>query len=583
MVVRSQGEATDSTRQGRRLPPGTGLVSLALLAGGIVFGAMRLTWPSAPIPRLERHLLQTSDMVLALLVAVSTFMVAWSFSQGARREDPVSIRHRWRLFLGLWAVLATPLLLWWVGEWPGHFHSDARQSLLVSSELRVEPWLSTLWGIWAHAIHRATGQFPFLSLFNVVVLAALLADFFSLLLHLGLSRRVGGLFIALVVTSVPLGLLAINLSHDTINALLRLGIALILLRVMSRRALTGQPGLTPVTLPSLVLLTALATLLRGDSLALLLYVPAVLLLTRQVRVGVAVAVLLGTMALNQGVRRGIEPRLVEPQPERAERYGLSLLLNPLGFMVANNYVTATPEEDKATIQALVAYSCLRERYVLEESPCYWFDLQPPITAEKMARLRSLVFRMARDNPALMLSNRLVTFAGILGLSSRATFPVMGQRETTPPEHVYSANGAELLRRHGLEPSRAPQALARVTHWLREASIPYKQGRWLYFPWNGLPALLLTAWLVSRWRTLPLSAVVAGAILAPAALVFVAAPASHPSYVTDLWVFGYLAVPLAWFEARVLRARTSSRNSSAGGEGGSAGAVDAAPAHLSHHG
>ncbi|TQF12748.1 hypothetical protein FJV41_27380 [Myxococcus llanfairpwllgwyngyllgogerychwyrndrobwllllantysiliogogogochensis] len=582
MVVRSEAGPTDSTRQGRRLPPGMGQVLLALLAGGIVFGGMRLTWPSGPFPRFERHVLQTSDMVLALVVAVGTFMVAWSFSQGARREDPVSVRHRWRLFLGLWALFALPLLLWWVGEWPGHLHSDARQSLLISSLLRVEPWLSTLWSIWVQGIHRATGQFPFLSLFCVVGLAALLADFFSLLLHLGLSRRLGGVFIALVATSIPVAVLVTNLSHDALNALLRLGIALILLRVLSRKVLTGQSGVTPVTLPSLALLTGVATLLRGDSLVLFLYVPAVLLLSRQVRIGAAVVLLLVPVAINQVFRRVIEPRLILNGPELAERYAVSLLLNPLGFMVVNKYVTATPEEDQATIEAVVTYSCLRDRYILEESPCYWSDLRAPITPEKIVRLRALVLRMARDNPALMLSNRLITFAGTLGLSPRASFPVMDFRETVRPEDLYSPNGAELLRRYGLEHSKAPQALARVTHWLRDASLPYEHGRWLYFPWNGLPALLLTLWLVSRWRTLPVSAMVAGAILAPAGLVFIAAPASHPSYVTDLWVFGYLAVPLAWFEARVLRAKAASR-ASAAGEGGSAGAVDVAPAHLSHHG
>ncbi|WP_163867640.1 hypothetical protein [Myxococcus eversor] len=583
MGVRSEVATTSPFPGGwRRFVPSGGLVLLALLAGGIVFGAMRLTWPETPLPVRERRLLQTSDMLLALVMAVGTFLVAWCLTLGARREDPTSVRHRWRLFLGLWAVFALPLLLWWVGEWPGHFHSDARQSLLVSSQYHVDPWLSSLWGIWAHGLHRATGQFSATSLFNVVILAALLADFFSLLLHLGLSRRVGTLFIALVVTSVPLGLMVINLSHDIINALLRLGIALILLRVLTRRKLTGRSGLTPVTLPVLALLTAVATLFRGDSMALVLYVPAALLFSRQVRVGAAVALLLGTVAINQVFRRGVEPRLLQPWVEMPQYYAMSLLLNPLGFMVTNHYVTRTPEEDKAVIEAVVAHSCLKDRYVIEESPCYWDSLRPPLLPEKMAALRSVFLRMVRDNPALMLSNRLITFAGTLGLSPRAAFPVLPGREAYPPEQVFGMAGVELLQKHGQEASRAPQAVARVTHWLRDASLPTHGGRSLYFPWNGLPALLLTLWLVSRWRTWPVSAVTAGAVLAPALLVFIAAPASHPTYVADLWVFGYLAVPLAWFEARVPRTK-SAAPLSADGEGGSAGAVDPAVTDLRHHG
>ncbi|MCP3099115.1 hypothetical protein LZ198_09565 [Myxococcus sp. K15C18031901] len=583
MEARS-GEGVLAPSGWRRFRPELGLALGALCVGAVVFGLMRLTWPS-PLPaQLERRLLQTSDMLLALATTVCTFVVAWSFTLGARREDPVSVRHRWRSFLGLWALFAVVFLTWWVGEWPGHYISDSRQSLRVSSEFRVEPWLSTFWGIWAHGLHRATGQFSTTTLFNVLVFAVVLADFFSLLLHLGLSRRVGGLFIALVVTSIPLGVLVIFVSHDILNALLRLGIALILLRAMVRRSLTGRSGVTPVTLPALVLLTATATFLRGDSLALVLYVPVVLVLSRQVRVALAVAVLVGTVGLMQVFRRGIEPRLLVEWPEIKQRYTLTLLLNPLGFMVNNHYFTPDPEGDKAAMEEVVAYSCLRDRYLLEESPCYWDALHPPVTPEKMAELKRVYFRMARDNPALLLSNRLITFAGVLGLSVRVPPPFIPHRETADVNAAYSPAGAQLLAEHGLDPAKAPQSIARVTHWLRDASWPEALGgRYLFFPWNGLPALLLALWLVSRWRTLPVSAVTAGAILGPAAMVFLAAPASHPSYVTDLWVFGYLAVPLAWFEARVLRARVAAQPPSAGGEGGAAGPVDVAPAHLRHNG
>ncbi|MBZ4407417.1 hypothetical protein K8640_04285 [Myxococcus sp. XM-1-1-1] len=559
-----------------------GLAALALLVGAVVFGLMRSTWPT-PLPaRPERRVLQTSDTLLSLVSALCTFFLAWCFTRGAGRVDPVSVRHRWRSFLGLWALFAAVFLLWWAGEWPGHYYSDALQSLSVSSQYQVEPWLSTFWGIWAHGIHRATGQFSSLSLFNLFLFSALLADFFSLLLSQGLSRRVGGLFVALVVTSIPLGLLAIYLSHDIINGLLRLSIALILMRAMVRRALTGASGLTPVTLPALVLLTATATFLRGDSMALVLYVPAVLVASRQVRVGVAVALLVGTLGLMQVFRRAVEPRIAPPSPERGNRYALSLILNPLGYLVTNRYYSPDPEGDQAAMDAVIAYSCLRDRYKAEESPCYWDSLHPPISNEKMAELKKRFLRMVRDNPALMLSNRVYTFAGTLGLSPKTPPPFLYMREKWKAEEQYPPHGVRLLAELNLDPARAPQSLARITHWLRDESWPARGGQSLFFPWNGVPALLLALWLVSRWRTLPASAVTAGAILAPAFLVFVAGPASHPSYVADLWMFGYLAVPLAWFEARALRARAL-QPPSAGGEGRDAGALDVPPAHLRHNG
>jgi hypothetical protein len=528
---------------------------LAVLAGGIVFGLMRLTWPDS-FDLWQRRVLQKSDLLLSLAVAllVGAVTASWRRARALPVKDPVSVWRRLPLFLGLWAVFFVPLFLWWGGEWPGHFYSDVRSSLRASLSHAINPWLSYLWGLWVHALHRATGSFPVIALVDVILFSALLADFFSLLLHLGLSRRVGVLFIALVVTSVPLGLLAICMSHDILNGLLRLGVALTLMRGGLRRELTGGPAVTPLTLPLLAALVPAATLLRGDSMALLLLVPAALVLTRQVRVGAALALLLVTVGLNQGFRRGIEPRLFEWRQELPSRYAVSLFISPIGFMLQNDYNTLTPRQDEADIHEVVTYACMRDRFVMAEPDCYWSDLRPPITPEKAAGFRRVFLTSIRDNPHLFLANRVAVFLGTLGLEPRGLWPFIRGREAANPVHLYGPDDPAMMESLGLLHTRAPQALARVTHWLRDASFPSEGGRSLFFPWNGVPALLLALWLLSRWRTLPLSALVASVVLAPTALVFLAAPASHPSYVTDLWIFGYLGVPLAWFEHTVPRPR-----------------------------
>jgi hypothetical protein len=556
MTQQNEVKVTTPPGPRRPLPGWVGPTGLAVLAGGIVFGLMRLTWPHPAGTVFQRRLLQTSDLLLALVAAavVGALLASLRRARDPRVQDPVSVRHRRGLFLGLWALFAIPLVLWWVGEWPGHLYSDVRASLRMSLAYTVDPWLSYLWGIWAHAIHRASGSFPIIGLVNVLIFSALLADFFSLLLHLGLSRRVGGLFIVLVMTSVPLGLLAICMSHDILNGLLRLGVALTLLRVLVRRQLTGGPGVTPLTLPLLAVIITAATLLRGDSMALLLYVPAVLLLTRQVRVGAALALLLVTVGANQAFRRGIEPRLIEWRDEMPYRYAVSLLISPLGFMLQNDYYTRTPQEDREAIHAALTYECMRDRFVMAEPECFWTSLRAPITPEKVAGMRRVFLTAVRDNPGLYLANRVALFVSTLGMEPRGLWPFIHQREAVDPVAFYGPHDPAMMASLGLVHTRAPQAVARVTHWLRDASYPDRGGRFLYFPWNGLPALLLALWLLSSWRTLPVSAALAGAILAPAAAVFLAEPASHPSYVTDLWVFGYLALPLAWFEHKVLRPR-----------------------------
>lgn len=537
-----------------------GRTALFVLPFLLTLAGLRLGLHTAVANKIARNVVRTQDVLLALLVAWLVFVVGSLW--GTRPHDePAGLRLRERapVFGLLLVVFLTPLLLWFVGEWPGHLRSDMLQSVAVSSRHEVDPWLSTLWGLYAGAVHRITGNFTLLSVLNILLLSWVLADVFSLLLRLGLPRWGAVPFVLLLVTSVPLGLLAINLSHDILNGFLKIALVATLLRVLVRGRLSGRPGARPGTLVLLGALVLATALLRGENIVLLVYVPALLLLTRQARPLAVGLLVLALVAGHLTFRRALEPMLTGPWLNNSDfrnRYQLTLLLNPLGFMAMNHAYSPTPEQDREVVSRAVSWECLVERTLIWEPPCYWTDLRSPLTDENLAGVKRVFVRTALDNPGLFLANRVAVFAGNLGVAPQVIPPFIPEREQADPAQLYRPH-AEVMAREGLVPP-PPNALSRLTHAVRDGSYPregLRSARAVL--WTSLPAFLLLVGLLVTWRRNPMCAALAGVLAVPLGPFFLAAPASHITYLTDLWVFGYLAVPLLLFERRVLGARAVS--------------------------
>lgn len=533
---------------------------------------LALCFPAPMATRLQRHFVRSGHILLALLSSwlltqgVRTVLELWhergtGVVQDEERAARLLIRDRAGLFLGLFVLFATPLLLWFVGEWPGHFTSDERSTLAASRELRADPWLSTLWGLFAGAVHRLSGNYTTLSVINILLLSWVLADIFSLMLQHGLSRRVAAVFVLLLVTSIPVGTLSIFLSHDILTGFLKLSIIAVLLRMLVRGALLrGRPGSTTGSLVLLSVLVVATSLLRGENIALYLYIPALLLLTRQARPLVIGAMVLGLLGGNLFFRKGVEPWVNDPWylgEEVKNRYALTLMFNPIGFMLTNDYFTPTREEDRRVISELVEWECINGRPDVYEPDCYWYHLRGPVTPERTQALKRVYISSILNNPALFLANRVIVFFGHLGINIKPRFHLHFDREQQTDQEIYKGR-ADIMEVEGLLFEREnASTLSRWTRKLRDWSAPRggftSAGYWI---WNGVPAFALLLWLAATWRKNPISAALAGVILVPLGLVFAAAPASHINYVTDLWVFGYLAIPLLVFERKALKARVA---------------------------
>lgn len=535
---------------------------------GLLFAVLRV---ALPVPVEEPYLVRVSLAQDVLLAGLFTALLwrAGRFVLELRdllplpadpreREALLLVRDRAGSFALLFVLFATPLLLWFLGEYPGHLFTDQLQSLYISSLHRVDPWLSSFWGLYAGAIDRASGdRFATLVVLNILLLSWVLADSFSLMLRYGLSRRVAVPFVVLLMSSIPVGLLSINLSHDILAGFLKLAVQAVLLRVFVRGALRGgQPGTSVGTLALLGVLVLCSAFLRGENLALYAYIPAVLLLTRQARWRAVAVWGVCIVAGNLLFRQAVEPAVLHPlqlQSDLKERYTLTLLLNPLSFMVTNDYYSATPEEDRRIISELVQWDCVVQRSTPYELPCYWGSVVAPVTKEKIAALRRVYVLAALNNPGLYLASRSSTFFATLGLTPAPIYPFLPGRESVPDATLYGQH-TELVAARGLLFERDnPGVLSRLTHRLRDWSFPHRGVQSPgYFIWNGLPALLLLLGLLATVRSHPVSAAIAGVSGSTLVLFFLATPASHVTYLADLWVFGYLAVPLLVFERTGLR-------------------------------
>jgi hypothetical protein len=294
--------------------------------------------------------------------------------------------------------------------------------------------------------------------------------------------------------------------------------------------------------------------LRGENVALLAYIPLMLLVTRQARPQ-AVLKLAVWLVLASLLFRGVRARLDGPQmgEEAHRRYGLYLLYGPVGFMVTNNYSTPTPQEDRRVISDVIDYDGLIARY----SPFAFLDYvnstRPYVSKESYRAFQRLYVRSAIDNPGLYLANRVMVLMRCIEAHPHTWYNFMAHRESLTEAQICWPPYTGLFARHGMDFEREnPSALSRLTHRLRDLSVPAGFASPGYYLWNAIPALGLTVLGVLGFRRFPVTASVCGVVAAPLVLFTAAVPATHFTYIFDLYVFGFLVIPIMMLESGPLR-------------------------------
>ncbi len=538
---------------------------------GIVFvfvlwttlGALNLVMPDVPLlpgasVDLTAVAMRTScSGLLAILAAHSAMSLrslVLNFRAGAN-SDPISIARRWRLFLAFFVPVALVLLAWWAGEWPGHWKTDEAYLYQQAVQGQAEPWLSTAYSIYAITVLRTLGNYTVISLVNCVVIAAVIADVLSLLVFAGLKRWIAVVLLVLACTSVPLGLLATSLSHDILSATLKLCLVALVTRCVVRRAVSPRGVMPTSVLQHAFLLTLFAVALRGENIVLVLVVPLILVLTRAIRPVQALALCVVLIAGAWLFKGPLSRDLARPNPDRENRYTLTLVINPLSYYLANNYWSPTPDADRAVLAKVVDLDELARYHTPYDIQTYWIGASHgDVTKDEMRDVKRLFVRATLDNPGLFLSSRVATVSGMLGMTPRSNLWFYDHREQRPLDQ-YAASNPPMQRAFddGYVWSERPGLIARCAHAARDWSAPRgwtSPGQWI---WNAWPALLIMIGALASARRTPRTALVACVIAGPFALVALAGPASHFKYIYDLYAVGFL-LPALWVWERSLRVK-----------------------------
>ena len=306
---------------------------------------------------------------------------------------------------------------------------------------------------------------------------------------------------------------------------------------------TGVKPARAVPLIALGTLLVLVTILRGENIVLTLCVPALLVAGRLARplraAALAVLVLAAVVVFRGPVSRNLIGRHPD-LPDWRNRYLLTLMVNPMCFMVQNNYVTATPAEDLAILNESINMEQMPRLYTPFLIPYYWNALPARFTDEKAARFKSMFVRAVLNNPGLFLGNRVTTFVGTLGMGQPILYCVVFDRTAVTPDVLYSGRKDVLARAGLLVDFHNQNALQRTTSKICLWSIPLggigKPGYWI---WNSAPALIVVVLSLLARRWVPTAALAASVVALPLVLIFLAAPASHFRYLTDLYVLGFV--------------------------------------------
>lgn len=494
-----------------------------------------------------------SNVLLAILAgwgAVSFRSLVQNFRADAGGKDPASVATRWRPFAGFFAPIMLVLLMWWIGEWPGHWKTDEAYLFQQAQQGVTEPWLSTGFSVYAILVLRTLGNYTLISLVNCVVIAAVVADVLSLLVHAGLRRWIAVLLLTLACVSVPMGLLATSLSHDLVSAAIRLCLFGIVVRCLVRKAIAGHaaPSLATsfLTQVHVAVLVVFATVLRGENIVLVISMPAVLWLSGAVRAWRAVWLAATLFVVAVLVKGPLAKGLSRPDADRESRYTLTLVINPLSYYVANNYWTPTPKEDEEILAKVVDISDLHTWHTPYDIQTYWIGASKgDVTPDEMREVKRLFLRATLDNPGLFFSSRAATVTGMLGMTSRSNLWFYDHREARPLAKYAEANPPmQRAFDAGYHWVETPSIIGRVTHTVRDWSVPRgwtTPGHWI---WNAWPSLLVLIAALATVRRTPKTAIVACVIAGPFVLVALAAPASHFKYIYDVYAAGFL-LPAVW--------------------------------------
>jgi len=459
------------------------------------------------------------------------------------------------------AIFMTSLAMlgaWYWALYPGMI-IGADTSIMLSSVVGQDGYnaYSAFWNNFFGGLYALTGSLQVIPVFNMVLCAWTIANLLALIEGAGIDRYLLGLLVFLLFFFPVLPSSALLWSHDTTAALLRLAIvsyAIWLCRtlgVSGRRASFGSAFILSV-------LVAACALTRSENLLLLVIVPCVMVYFRAFSwrtalAGFAVSAL--TIVL---FSTAIERQLY--RNESKIDYSLSLLANPARYFYNNDFVSTTRAADLALLEKVYDRDWLSgTRFPYAPYHTKGLVLKP-IDEATIRSLRSTLFSIAKQNPALVVQNRAIlawtVISGAPGADYHALNPGFDMNEQIKAMYLNS-NQTALYDTVAKSAQYRPEKLYWVAQRIHTYFDPRREHRPLLarFVWTLIPALACLFISLAGLRGRHPAAITSLILLPCVAAVLLTAPAPHFKYLADVHVMGWF-LPLLWYAERKRQKRAA---------------------------
>jgi hypothetical protein len=475
-----------------------------------------------------------SKIVLFLVIFFFTFFIQRRIEYYRKNGFQKSDRVFYVFFFGfsLW------FMFWLIGLWPGFLMTDTYATLYQVKILSFDSWFSYLHPLMYLILYYIFPSPIIIPIFQILLTSFIFAWILKLIYKKGVLLWIILIFIVILGISIPIIVNTIFYTRDTIFGLLHLWIAVYLFDILLEKKYSQLARINKILLWSVLIFLSIY---RSDGFPLLLLIPLLLIITKQIDTKQVLNLIL-SVSLIFFVTSVVIPKILKVH-NLNKSYGLTLIMNPLGYIIQNDYFSRDKDRDRVIMSKVLDVEKVKQLSNPYEIPAYWARAWKPETAEAdYANLNSLFIELTKNNLPLFISNRIYCFSASTSLNDKG-FLYVDIREKDSGAEVHNIPTTSLFFKNF-----TPKLYNCLSNLLNSTTI-YKgailSGRFLY--WNFMPHLLIIILTMLLYPYIPCTAASSLIIFYRVPILFLTAPASQFKYFYSLYLFGFFVILLALIE------------------------------------
>ena len=445
-----------------------------------------------------------------------------------------SKKDKFAFLIFLWFV--TWFSFWLYGQYPGFLFSDSLVVIRQMQELNFTNWFSALHPF----VHLLLFQFiphPIaIPIFQLLLTSFAFTYSLTLLYNFYPSKWILFLSICILSFSAPIIGLTLFYTRDTIFGIIHFLLAIVIFKLfLTKKKIDFKQTLW------ISLLTLFLALYRGEGFIVLIFVCLCFYFLYKNRLKKFIITVLSLLILFFSLNSAL-PLILKAKSDG--NYKLTLILNPLGYFVQNNYYTQSPQRDKEIISNVLDYEKVKQLSTPYEIPVYWAGgWYWQKTNDDFRKLYNLYNRILLENIPLFLANRIQTFLASSGFTEQGlTYEDWLGNERLP-------ESMEVSKQFNLyfKPSEKLHEIQKNILLKTKIYNGFLNGKNLF--WNFMPHLTLILIIFLLYKWIPYTALASGLILCRVPILFLINPASQFKYYYSVYLFGSIVLFLAIVEWR----------------------------------